>query len=139
MFPHKSKREVLHLSGYKGNRQAAEKYAQRLTKNYLVQEALKEAALCQLAGLIPKVTMALSNIVDDPEHPSHFRAVDGVLNRVGLHDVTETKKTVTHAVDVRDLVAKIRSMAERLNIGLYPDKLKLIGEAEKTSPNKEPA
>ena len=102
------------------------------------QEALKKAALCQLAGLIPKVTMALGNIIDDPEHPSHYKAVDGVLNRVGLHEVTETKRTVTHNLDARDLIAKIRSMAERLNIALDPDQLRLIGETDKTDPIADP-
>jgi hypothetical protein len=64
------------------------------------------------AGLLPKVNRALEAIVDDREHPSHYKAIDGILNRTGLHEITESKKTVVHSIDAQELIVKIRAMSE---------------------------
>jgi hypothetical protein len=87
------------------------------------------------AGLLSKVNRALEAIVDDREHPSHCKAIDGILNRTGLHEVTESKKTVVHSIDAQELIVKIRAMSERLGIVIDPTKLlpqkkQLVIEAE---------
>jgi len=117
--------EALKMAGHKGSYDAVNKMAYRLMHNPMVLEALKEGAVAQLGGMVPRVVQALSNIIDNPSDRNHYKAIDGLLNRTGFHEVKEQKTTVTHEVDTHDLIAKIRAMTEKLGIALIdPDKLR---------------
>lgn len=85
-----------------------------MTADPYVKEAIKEAAAHHMAGLVPKVTHALEAIVDDPLHRDHYKALDGILARVGMPQVTEHKTTVEHTLNKAELVASIRGMMETL-------------------------
>jgi hypothetical protein len=117
--------EALKMAGHKGSYDAVNKMAYRLMHNPMVLEALKEGAVAQLGGMVPRVVKALSNIIDNPSDRNHYKAIDGLLNRTGFHEVKEQKTTVTHEVDTHDLIAKIRAMTEKLGIAsIDPDKLR---------------
>jgi hypothetical protein len=73
--------------------------------------------------LFGKTASKTQHNVEDPEHPSHYNAIDGILNRTDLHEVSESKKTVVHTIDAQELIAKIRAMSERLGIVIDPAKL----------------
>jgi hypothetical protein len=61
--------------------------------------------------------------MNDPKSRHHYKAIDGVLSRAGLPQITEHKTTVVHKVDRKELVASIATMIERLGIALDPAKL----------------
>ena len=115
--------EALRMAGHKGNVKAVEKMAYRLMRNPQVLAAMREGAAAALSGMVPRVIKALDDIIKDPSDRNHFKAIDGILNRAGLHEIKETKTTVTHSVNRDELIAKIRSMSERLGIVFDLDRL----------------
>jgi hypothetical protein len=123
--------EALKMAAHKGSYDAVNKMAYRLMHNPMVLEALKEGAVARLGGMVPRVVVkALSCIIDNPSDRNHYKAIDGLLNRTGFHEIKEQKTIVTHKVDTHDLIAKIRAMMEKLGIAsIDPDRLRLLKPA----------
>jgi hypothetical protein len=116
VHPLSTPKEVLFISGYKGSDHACQKASQRMRANPVILDAIKEVATARLGYMVPKATEALENMVTDPQHPSHYKAVDGLLNRVGLHQVSESRTVIEHKVDACELITRIRAMTAVLGI-----------------------
>ena len=71
-------------------------------------------------------------MIDDPRSRFHQKAVEGVLNRTGFHEIKETKQTVDHKVDTNELIAQIKSRLERLGLALPAASLGLQSQAAPT-------
>jgi hypothetical protein len=97
---------------------AVTKAAYRLMRDPTVLEAFREAAVAQVSGMVPRAVKALDDIMNDPKSRHHYRAIEGVLSRAGLPQMTEHKTTVVHKVDRKELVASIATMVEKLGIAL---------------------
>lgn len=65
---------------------------------------------------------AVMEIASNPTHKDQLKAAMSLLNRIGLHELTEHKVTVEHT-DSKQLTAKIVSLAKELGI----DHTKLLG------------
>jgi hypothetical protein len=115
--------QALRMAGHQGNVKAVEKMAYRLMRNPQVLAAMREGATASLGGMVPRVIKALDDIIKDPSDRNHFKAIDGILNRTGLYEIKERKTTVTHTVNRDELIAKIRSMSDRLGIAIDLDRL----------------
>jgi hypothetical protein len=120
---HIGQAKALRLAGHKGSDMAVTKAAYRLMRDPTVLEAFREAAVAQVSGMVPRAVKALDDIMNDPKSRHHYKAIDGVLSRAGLPQITEHKTTVVHKVDRKELVASIATMVEKLGIALDSTKL----------------
>jgi len=99
---------ALKLAGYKGNDVAAKKCAHRYMKYPAVQAAILELGGELYRAKLPKAIYALDAVMGDPTHRDHVKVLHGVLDRVGLHPVMESKQTVTHNINIDDMKAHLR-------------------------------
>ena len=107
-FPQMMAVELARMVGHKGNYDAVKKWAQRAMTSPDVNEAFKEASAVHLTSLLPRVNKALAGIVEN--QASQYKAIDGILNRTGLHEIQESRKTVVHQLDAGDLGVDRRGM-----------------------------
>jgi hypothetical protein len=89
---HIGQARALRLAGHKGSDMAVTKAAYRLMRDPTVLEALREAAVAQVSGMVPRAVKALDDIMNDPKSRHHFRAIDGVLSRARLPEIKEHKR-----------------------------------------------
>lgn len=118
--PLNSNTAAMRRAGYQGKEEACRKQASRLLKNPVILEALKEASVAHLKAMIPKAVNALDNVLADPKHRDHHKAIVALLDRVGLHPVTEHKTTVEHTIDRDALISRIAVILERHGIDKLP-------------------
>jgi phage terminase small subunit len=71
--------------------------ALQLIRNPKVVDAINEEARKMLRAAAPEATNALLNIVRDPEHKDHIRAVDMILKRTDP-EVTTANINVSHRI-----------------------------------------
>lgn len=89
--------DAARASGYGGEHpQSVRNAAWKLAHDPRIKAALREYAEAHLSGLVPLATTALENILLNPAHTSHFKAVERILNQAGM--VIAQK----HEVDVVD-------------------------------------
>lgn len=119
-----SQQHAVELAGYRGKYEAMKKMGSRLMRNPMVLDAIKECGETTLRGKLPKTVHAIDNIINDPAHRGHVKVLTGVLDRTGLHAISETKTTVTHTIDRTDLLAKIAALIEKNNIVSLPAPIK---------------
>lgn len=98
--------------------------AHSLAHDEKIQDAIKEVGIRMLnAGAILAVKTVL-DIADNPqaEMKDRLKAAEMIMNRSGLHAMTEHKATVVHKSEsTSDTVKRIEQMAKKL--GLDPAKL----------------
>ena len=82
--------------------------ASRLAHDDQIQAALSEEDQRRIRASAPRAIRALSNMVEDPDHRDHCRAVSMVLDRV---HPAETRHTVdvVHRVDHNDEAVEFRA------------------------------
>ena len=102
--------------------------AHQLAHHPKVLEAIHEEAIARLASA--KV-LAVSKLIDAmntaPEWKDKLKAIDMLLNRAGMHTISETRVSgeVKHLHSNEDAIAQIEDLAGRLGV----DPKKLIGFA----------
>jgi hypothetical protein len=69
----------------------------RLTHTQSISDAIIEQSRLMVRGAGPTAAKRLLNILDDPEHPGHIKAIDMVLKRVDP-EVTTANLNVTHRI-----------------------------------------
>lgn len=111
--PDRNHMDWLRVAGYKGNYEGTRKLASRMLHNQLVQDAMLEFGATIYRTKLPKVVDAIDRIIVDPLAKDHVKVLHGVLDRVGLHTVHETKTTVTHTFDRDTAIARIAAILER--------------------------
>lgn len=112
--PMRSNLKILEDAGYKGSYEGCKKMVQRLLKNPVILDAIREASSVKLKAMTPKAVDAIEHVIEDPNHRDHVKAIFGVLDRTGLHAVAETHSTVTMTKPI--MVGRIRAMAETLGL-----------------------
>ena len=113
-------------AGYSDVKDGAKVRAHELMHNPKVLEAIVEASRSVLLGLAPMAISAAKRILEDPDHPSHGRMVEAVLDRTGFSAKTEHKVTVEHTVDTRE----IEDLARRLAAETGVDARRFLGTGE---------
>lgn len=113
-------------AGYQNSDHGHTDYASRLVQMPGIQRAIEEVARATLGVYGPILAArGLLKIAANPEHPQHFKALEAIANRVGMHEKSEHRITVERSDDGR-----LRELAERLARELGVDKRKLLGGNE---------
>lgn len=85
-----------------------------------IQTAVQELGSSALKTLGPMLAAAgMLRIARNPKHKQHFKALEAIANRVGMHETTEHKVTVDH----KD--RSPRGLEQRLTRAL--DRLRTLG------------
>jgi phage terminase small subunit len=120
--------EAAQLAGYSGDRQTLRVTGHRLAHDSKVQEAMYEEAKKRMkSGSLEAVSVLLEIVRggNGALAKDRLKAVEMLLNRVGLHALSEHKVQVEHTVDDATMIDRIRRLA--IEQGLDP--VKLLGSA----------
>lgn len=110
------------MAGYEDNGSGAiRNQAHRLIHRDDIQAAILEEGKRRMRGLIPFAMKQLEEIAENPQHKQQAAAVMAILNRGGIHEVTERNVNVNVKLSREEEDAKIRELAAKL--GLDADKL----------------
>lgn len=112
-------------AGYSDVKEGAKVRAHGLMHTAAILDAIEEASRKVLRGLAPLAIRQAKAVLDDPDHPSHARMIETVLDRTGFFAKTEHKVTVEHTVDVKEL----EDLARRLALENGIDPKRFIGMA----------
>jgi hypothetical protein len=104
-------------AGYSGTMEALRVGASRLAHDERVLAALHEEASKRLHSLVPAALRVVEEIMENPDAKDRAKVALGVLDRAGLHTVTEQRHTHSLADDT-EMLARIRLLAERNGIPL---------------------
>jgi len=105
-------------AGYAGkSRNALQANACLLVHDTRIQEALQEEAGRRTKDLLPLALHTIEAIVADPQHKDAAKVALSIMDRAGLHSMTEQKVTVGLANDT-EMLQRIRFLAERNGIPL---------------------
>lgn len=89
--------DAARAAGFGGEHpQSVRNAAWKLAHDPKVRAAIREYAECHLNALVPMATTAMENIILNPAHKDHFKAVERILNQAGM---TIAQK---HEVEVYD-------------------------------------
>jgi hypothetical protein len=128
-------------AGYQGNANALHVVGNRLSTDPRIRAAILEQSKRQLQSYTPMAVRTLGAIAanESVKPMVRVRAAEGILNRAGLHEVSEHKVEVSHTESRLDKLKKIAEFAKAAGIPLrnflgnmvdtLPDDLKLL-EAE---------
>lgn len=102
-------------AGYSNHKDGAKVRAFEVMHDPKLEAAVFEFGRTTMAAMGPILaTTALLRIVQNPDHPQHLRAAEAILNRVGLHELTEHKVTVDHRDQTGDaMIERIRALAAK--------------------------
>lgn len=111
------------LAGYTGTDDSIYVQASRLAHDPKVQEAIREEAGRRLnTGGIMAVSRLLSIAENTTDEKTALKAIEMVMNRTGLHAVSEHKVAVEHSSgDPVEQIKRVQNLAAAL--GLDPAKL----------------
>jgi len=98
--------------------------ASQLAHDPRIALAIAEESKRHLRGAAPEAVKALINLIRDPRHPHHARAIAMVLDRVDpvetTHHVTVQKSPETIVIATEAVLARIHALAAQ--VGLDPIK-----------------
>lgn len=104
------------MAGYGGTESSIRVQAFRLAHDEKIQAAIVEQAGRRMKTGAIMATGTLLSIAKNPVHKDQLKAAVEILNRSGLHAITETKHTVEHTINDKAMVAKVVELAKGLNI-----------------------
>jgi Terminase small subunit len=111
------------LAGYSNASEAAKVTAHHLLQRDDVQAAIK--ALCgrYLFSLAPKAIMRLGEILDNPKHGKHTKAIEMVLDRTGHAAASDVNVNLQGEVTVNHQDAALENLRSLLGMGVPREKL----------------
>lgn len=126
------------MAGYTGNDNVLYVTAHRLAHDEKIQTAIHEQASKRLKAGAIMATGTLLAIAKNPVHKDQLKAALEIMNRSGLHAITESKVTHEHTLDDKAAIQRVKDLA--LSLGI--DAKKLLGnygivEAEYTEVPEE--
>lgn len=113
---------ALKQAGREGTPVSLRVAAHHLLHDTRVQEAIQEEARKRLVSFLPLAINVHKEIMQDAGHKDRLNAAAGILNRAGLHVVTEEKRTVEVTFNPEQL-ARAKVLSARLGVPLE----KLVG------------
>jgi terminase small subunit-like protein len=87
-------------AGYSDESEAAKVRAHALLQRDDVQEAVQALTGRYIFSLAPKAVLRLNDLLDNPKHPKHERAIDMVLSRSGHGEKTTVDVNVRGSIQV---------------------------------------
>lgn len=114
------------MAGYASeNREALRVQAHRLAHDERVQAAIQEEAKRRMTAGAAIAASKLVDFLNDPDKKVALRAIEMLMNRVGLHATTEHKVAVEHTLNEAETIARIQNLAGLLGV----DAQQLLGAA----------
>ncbi len=103
-------------AGCTGTRSSIDVKAHRLAHSDKVQAAFREEAERMAAGLLPMAHQMMANVVKNPSHPDHFKAVKHAQALAGVsptqkHEVVHKHDTASLKADLLAAMDLLRSVA----------------------------
>ena len=114
--------EAARRAGFSDHLEAAKVRAHHLMHDPNVLDAIEEASRNVLRGLGPLAIVRARGVLNNPDHPSHARMIETVLDRTGFFAKTEHKVVVEHVDNNR-----MAEIAARIALELGVDRMKLVG------------
>lgn len=109
-------------AGYRGDDATLSTTACRLMQDKRIQEAIVECARGDLSLFIPAAVRRLKEEVDNPQSSNGVKAAVEIMNRAGLHGVSEVIHTNT--LDNGDRLQRLALLAKQSGLDLS----KLVGD-----------
>jgi phage terminase small subunit len=102
-------------AGYSDHMERAKVAGHTLSHDPKIEAAVQEYAKTALGTLGPMLASAgLLRIARKKDHPHHFRALEAIANRVGLHETTEHHVKVQHTDRTgAAMIERIRALAAK--------------------------
>ena len=99
-----------------------------------IQAAIHEEGQRRLNGMVPMALERLASILENPQTDAAagLKGVNMILDRAGLHAVSERKTTVEHSISDPGTIDRIRLLAASL--GVDPERLLGARLARQTQP-----
>ncbi len=113
---------ALRLAGYDGTDKGTNARAHQIFHDRRVLEAIQELVREEMKLGAPIAKRTLIDIMKTPGHKDQFNAAKAVLDRAGIVETVEIKKTVEHTMSP-EMIHKVAVMAKSLGI----DQRKLLG------------
>lgn len=110
--------DALRAAGYQG--QLVKQHAYALAHNEKVQEALIEENRRRVKNMVPAAVEELAALLDNPQlgATEKLKVITTVLDRAGMHAISESKTTVEHIGQDNDLLKASASLAATLGLDL---------------------
>jgi hypothetical protein len=108
--------EAARQAGFSDIGDACKVRAHELMHDETVLDAVDEASRKILRGLVPLAVRRARGILDNPDHPHHARMIEAVWDRTGYSSKTEHTVKVEHTVDMKELEALARRLAQESGI-----------------------
>lgn len=110
--------EAARLAGYmdNGGGGSVRVTGYRLAHNPKVLAAIREVVVARVSSNLPVYINALDRVAANDMHKDQVRAIDMLLNRGGLPDITERNVNVSVTLTTAQKNAEIRRMAEELGL-----------------------
>lgn len=114
-------------AGYGNNPESLKVQAHRLAHDPRILAALQEEAKARITAGVVMAASSLVQIAEDSNTPTRdrLRALEMIMNRGGLHAMTESKQTIVHEADEAGAIARIKTLAATLGL----DAKALLGSA----------
>jgi hypothetical protein len=114
--------EALRQAGYDGTDKGTNARAHQIFHDRRVLDAIQELVREEMKLGAPIAKKTLIDIMKSPGHKDQFNAAKAVLDRAGIVEQVEIKKTVEHTMSP-EMIHKVAVMAKSLGI----DQRKLLG------------
>jgi hypothetical protein len=114
--------EALRQAGYKGTENGTNSRGHQIFHDRRMLDALQELVREEMKLGAPIAKRTMIEIMRTPGHKDQFNAAKAVLDRAGIVEQVEIKKTVEHTMSP-EMVHKLAVMAKSLGI----DQRKLLG------------
>lgn len=122
------------MAGYEGDRNTLSRTAYRLAHDARIQAALREEGQKRLGSAAVLAASYLVELIENPDPTiqpkDKLKAVEMVLNRVGMHAMSEHKVTVENITDDEGKIARIIEIAKKRGL----DPRALLGDRMPAGP-----
>lgn len=114
-------------AGYGNNPESLKVQAHRLAHDPRILGAIQEEAKARITAGVVMAASQLVQIAENDMTPTRdrLRALEMIMNRGGLHAMSESRQTIVHEADEAGAIARIRTLAATLGL----DAKTLLGSA----------
>lgn len=113
------------MAGFQGSDETLRAYGHKLAHSDDIIEASREESQRRMQSATIMATSQLVSIAADAGRKDQLKAIEMILNRTGLHAITESHAVVEHKSSNASTVKQIVDMCQKLGI----DPRKLLGSA----------
>lgn len=110
-------------AGYSDVKEGCKVRAHGLLHRDDILDAMNEVAGRELRGLAIPAVVALSKLLNKPDHADHRKSIEMVLNRIGYGERTAVDVTVTGEVNVNHTDAALDDLSRLKALGVPREKL----------------